>query len=199
MKIALFGGAFNPIHNGHIELINVFNDIVHFDKILIMPSKISPHKSSEGLIDGKHRIKMCEFALENMDNAEVSSIEMKREGKSYTYYTIKQLQKMYEKADIYLICGSDMFLTLNSWFNAEYILKSCVICCSKRGDEADEKINKQNEYLKSIGAKTIVIDGRIVPLSSTYIREKLKKNDNCEKILPANVYNYIVENNLYGN
>lgn len=197
MKIAVFGGAFNPVHIGHTELVRLFDEKLHFDKILIIPSKISPHKSSDGLIDADYRMNMCRIAFSQMKNAVVSDIELRREGISYTVDTLRELKAMYPNDELYLICGSDMFLTLHKWREPNEIIKTATICAAKRGDERDEAILVQNERLCGMGAKTALINSYIPDVSSTDIREKLLDGKACGEQLDERVLCYIRRFGLY--
>lgn len=199
MKIAVFGGAFNPVHIGHVQLVETLCAQLNFDKILIIPSKLSPHKSCSGLISGEHRLKMCEIAFENQPKTEVCDIEMKRDGKSYTVDTLKALKKKFPDDQLYLICGSDMFLTLQEWRNYEKIIKLAHICGVKRADEVESVMTKQKNRLEKDGASVFITFAGIAPASSTQIRHDLQNGDSesAKKYLPSGVFEYITENSLY--
>lgn len=197
MKIAVFGGAFNPVHIGHTQLVKLFDDKLHFDKILIIPSKVSPHKSSDGLIDGEYRLNMCCIAFSAQKNAEVSDIEQRREGKSYTVDTLRELKEQYPNDELYLICGSDMFLTLHEWREPTEIFELATICAAKRGNEQDAAILAQNHRLCEMGAKTELINLYIPDVSSTVIREKLLAKADCSDMLNDRVMQYIKRFGLY--
>lgn len=197
MKIAVFGGAFNPVHIGHTQLVKLFDDKLHFDKILIIPSKVSPHKSSDGLICAEYRISMCRIAFAQQKNAEVSDIEQRRDGKSYTVDTLRELKAQYPNDELYLICGSDMFLTLHEWREPTEIFKLAIICAAKRGNEQDAAILAQNQRLCEMGAITELINLYIPDVSSTAIREKLRAKADCSDILNNRVLCYIKRFGLY--
>ena len=97
-KIGIFGGTFNPIHNGHLNLISSFQKEFQFDEILLVPSNVPPHKQTVNLVGKEHRIKMCQLATEDLSNVSVNEIEFEREGKSYTYDTLRELKKRYKEA-----------------------------------------------------------------------------------------------------
>ena len=110
MRIGIYGGAFNPVHKGHIKLAEEVKTKADLDKIIIMPSGLSPHKSSGSLIDSSHRLQMCKLAFEGEDYI-ISDLEIKREGKSYTVDTVTELKEIYPDDELYLIMGSDMLLS----------------------------------------------------------------------------------------
>lgn len=197
MKIAVFGGAFNPVHIGHTELVRLFDEKLHFDKILIIPSKISPHKSSDILIGAGYRMNMCRIAFSSQKNAVVSDIEQRRDGKSYTVDTLRELKERYPNDELYLICGSDMFLTLHEWREPTEIFKLATVCAAKRGDERDCAILAQHQRLCDMGAKSVLINSYIPDISSTLIREKLRDGVDCSELLNGRVLRYIKRFGLY--
>lgn len=130
MKIGIFGGAFNPIHNGHLHLLDELYraemPFGQFDKLLIIPTANPPHKSSDGLISAEHRIAMIKLAikeLEYADNIEISSIELESTEKSYTYTTLVKLKKIYPDAEFVLFIGSDQLFYFPKWYRYKDILK----------------------------------------------------------------------------
>lgn len=102
LKIGIFGGAFNPVHNGHLNLAKHYLDELGLDKILFIPTNIPPHKSNEDFAGRKDRFNMLRLAIKPYDKFEVSDIEFKRDGKSYTYDTLLELKKIYKNAEFYL-------------------------------------------------------------------------------------------------
>lgn len=197
MKIAVMGGAFNPIHNGHIELANSFSEQLQFDKLLLVPTKISPHKSSDKLISSEHRLIMCERAAAEIRNGVVSDIEIKRQGVSFTYQTLEQLSDIYPKAELFFICGSDMFTSLHRWRNPERIISLSTICTVRRSNEPLSKIDDAKKRLSSMGAKIIIADFVIPAFSSTEIRNLISDKKDVSSMLSGDVYKYIKDNNLY--
>lgn len=197
MKIAVFGGAFNPVHNGHVMLCNEFCKAIGFDKVLLVPSSISPHKSNDNLALAEHRVNMLKLVLNEIENAEICMLELEREGKSYTALTLQQLRQIYENDELYLICGADMFLTVDRWYRPDIIFENAIICGACRDEFDEEKMNEQAKRIEKMGAKTIVLAKYISPLSSTKIRDMLEQGNDCSALLPNGVYDYIMSNGLY--
>ncbi len=195
--IAVFGGTFNPIHKGHIEMLSEVDKLDFIDKILVMPDNIPPHKQTDFLADNLHRINMCELAIEDINKAVVDDREIKRGGKSYTYYTVCSLKEDYRNDDIYLVCGGDMIMSLDTWFNAKELFKSIKFIAFCRSGIDKKAFNDKVEALKKLGADIFVINADIVSVSSTEIRQDLVLNRN-NNLVPEKVYNYIVENKVYG-
>lgn len=193
--IAVFGGTFNPIHNGHIQILREVSKLNFVEKILVMPDNIPPHKQTNFLADNKHRIAMCEIAIKGIDKAVLDCREMKRGGKSYTYHTVLELKNEYKNNDIYFVCGGDMIMSLDMWYNSEELFKLTKFIAFSRSGIDKKRFDDKLAFLKSIGADIYFIDCDIISVSSTKIREELTLNKNCS--VPENVYNYIMENKVY--
>ena len=114
MKIGVYGGSFNPPHNGHLYLATEVSKRLGLDKVIIIPSNISPQKDNNGNIDPMHRINMCKDVFAD-SLFEVSSLEIDRGGKSYTVDTLTALKELYPESDLYLFMGSDMLLSFHSF------------------------------------------------------------------------------------
>lgn len=197
MKIAVYGGSFNPIHLGHKQIIKVLNEKYDFDKILVIPSKISPHKINNSSVTCEQRLEMCKLSLIDLKNCEVSDIEIKRDGISYTFLTLNELKIMYPKSELYLICGSDMFLSLLNWKEPEKIFESAKIIGFIRDDEDITVLENYKSKLESKGAKVEICNATIPPFSSTLIRKAVKQNKKIDDFVDENVADYIKKNGLY--
>lgn len=197
MKIAIYGGSFNPIHLGHTEIIKVLNEKYDFDKILVIPSKISPHKVNNSSVTCEQRLDMCKLSLKMIKNCEVSDIEIKRDGISYTFITLEELKKIYPKSEFYLICGSDMFLSLLKWKKPEKIFELAKIIGFIRDDEDLKVLEDYKLKLELMGAKVEICTAKIPPFSSTMVREAIKNGESFQKYVDKSVMDYISTNNLY--
>ncbi len=197
MKIAIYGGAFNPVHLGHIQIVKTIQYEFDFDKILVIPSKISPHKSSVELISAKHRLNMCKLAFDDIENCEVSDIEINNDGISYTVKTLEMLKNIYNEAQFYLICGSDMFLSLLKWKDYKKIFEKAKILTFIRDNENLEKICEYKQKIECEGAKVQICKAEILPFSSTEIRNTIKNNKDFKKYVCKDVYDYITRFGLY--
>lgn len=200
MKIGIFGGAFNPVHNGHLHLIDMLSrcpmqpDLKPIDKMLIIPTANPPHRTGEDFASGKDRINMLSLALDN-PKAEVCDIEFKLKGKSYTYYTLKALKKLYPDDDFYLFMGSDQLLYFKNWYKYKKILSLSRVCGFSRSNEDNEKIRQfliENEDL-CINA----VVAAPYEMSSTKIRRAIKNGESVSEFVPEAVEEYIKENKLY--
>lgn len=198
MKIGIFGGTFNPIHKGHIMLAEYCMKSVGLDRVIMIPTAVPPHKISNDLASENDRLNMCRLACENKKNFSVSDIEIKRQGKSYTYETLTQLKEVYPDDCLYTIMGADMFLTLDRWKNPEIIFEKSSIITIPRDDENEIELEKfYKSVLKPMGADAVILPNPVMSVSSTFIRENLGKFDLISNMLDKSVYDYIIKNNLY--
>lgn len=197
-KIGVFGGTFNPIHNGHVSLGVYCKDELSLDKLMLIPTYTPPHKSSNELAEEEHRVNMCKLATEQYGYFEVSDIEIERKGKSYTYETLNSLKEIYTEDELYLIVGADMFLTLDKWKNPQSIFKNATIVAVPRNDDdKNDLVYYYDNTIKKLGAKAIVLENPVVQVSSTYIRENIDNYQLIKSLIDSNVYEYIVKNKLY--
>lgn len=198
MKTGVFGGTFNPVHKGHIMLAEYCMDSVGLDRIIMIPTAVPPHKISKNLASENDRLNMCKLACRGKENFFVSDIEIKRQGKSYTYETLTQLKEIYPDDHLYTIMGADMFLTLNRWKNPEIIFeKSSIITIPRDEENKHELENFYNKVLKAMGASSVILPNPVMSVSSTFIRENLDNFNLISNMLDKGVYDYIIKNNLY--
>ena len=205
MKIGIFGGTFNPPHLGHLEAVRTAMDVLELDKLLIIPAAVPPHKElPEDAPSPEHRLAMSAKladALLRPEQAEVSAIELDREGKSYTSDTLEALRERYPGAELWLLMGTDMFLTLHLWHDPAAILKLAGVCAFGRaGQDGEAVFAPQREYLEKTfpgaGITTITLPG-LVEISSTRLRSLLAEGKGAEYLHPS-VYGYILLKRLYG-
>lgn len=197
-KIAMFGGTFDPIHNGHINLAVQTARLLHLDRVLLIPTNIPPHKQMHAA-PGEHRLAMCRLAAHGHERLIVSDRELKREGPSYTVDTLRELKAEYPDGELFLIMGSDMFFTLQQWRESDRIMRLAVICTAARESGERKCLLEHAQYLNDqYGAKCEVLDIDVLEMSSTQIREKLKSGEDLSDILPDGVLEYIREHHLYG-
>ena len=198
-KIGIFGGTFNPIHLGHIRLGQLVLDEIKLDKILFIPDNTPPHKSNKELASGTDRLEMINISLKDHKNMESSDIELKREGKSYTYETLLELKKQNPNDELFLLTGADMFLTLDKWREPETIFKSANIIGVPRVNSDFEKMEEYAEnVIKPMGAKVFMLSQTVFDTaSSTYVRENIEDYQKIKDMITPEVYRYIKEKGLY--
>lgn len=198
MKTGIFGGAFNPVHNGHLTLAKSYYDSLKLDKVLFVPTAVPPHKTSENLASCEDRINMTRLAVEDMCGFEVSDIEFRRQGKSYTYDTLLEIKKLYPQSELYLIIGADQFLSFHKWYRYKDVLSMVTICTSAREDGRERQA--MLDYASGIPEMQggyYIADYPVIQLSSSEIRERLKNGESISSFVPEKVFKYICEKGLY--
>lgn len=194
-KIGLFGGTFNPIHNGHLNLLRQVQAEMQFDELLLIPSHIPPHKAASDLAPGDDRLEMLRLAIEDMPEAGVCDIEIHNSGKSYTIDTLKKLRQIFPTAEFYFIVGTDMLLTFDEWKQWREILKLTYLVASGRDAGEYERLWEKAQKLNK--DRIIVLKTHPFPLSSTQIRQKVKAGEDVSQLLPPKVLRYIKQKGLY--
>ena len=202
MKIGIYGGTFNPPHLGHMAAAQAAGAALGLDKLLLIPAAIPPHKAlPSGTPPQEERLAMVEKWADVMGgHVEVSTLELEREGKSYTSDTLRSIRQTYPDAELWLLMGTDMFLTLHLWHEPEVILSLAGVCAFGRTEQDGEAMfAPQRDYLQQhFHAKitTITLPG-LVDISSTRLREQLENGGGGQYLLPS-VYGYILMHRLYG-
>ena len=205
MKIGVYGGAFNPPHLGHITAARAVFELLKLDKLLIIPTGRPPHKTlPPGTPAPDQRLELSRLAAEQTglgDRIEVSDMELRREGNSYTADTLARLKEQYPEDELWLLMGADMFLTLQSWREPERILSLAGIAAFGRSEADTEALfSVQRDYLYRAYPQarifTLSVPG-VVDVSSSELREKLVRGEGGGLLAPA-VYGYILREKLYG-
>ena len=188
MKLCVFQGTFNPIHNGHIKMAEHVLLNYNFDKILFIPAYKPPHKNYDKALT-RHRLEMVKLAAKNNPKFEVSDIEYENDRTSYTYLTIQELYKRYNTdGKINFIIGTDAFKNIDSWYSAEDLKKLIKFIVFKRENETEFHIdNADYEYTTM----------PLCNISSTEIRDKIKAGKEITDLISEEVERYIERNKLY--
>ncbi len=196
-RIALFGGTFDPIHNGHVELAREFARLLSLDKVVVMPTFIPPHKLKSDMAPAVDRLAMCRLACAPYEELTVSDLEINRRGASYTVLTLEQLTKQYPDSELFLLTGADMFLTVSRWYRFSDIARMATICAAPR-DKADAAVLRAHaETLKAQGARCVVAAFTVPPWSSTAVRERLRGGEIPHDMIASEVAEYITTRQLY--
>lgn len=196
-KIGLYGGTFNPIHEAHVHLVKDFADQLGLHKILLMPTFQPPHKQAHQLASPEDRLAMCRLAAEGDSRIQVSDLEIRREGKSYTAETLEELHKLYPGNQWYLLMGEDMFLTVDSWYHPEKIYQLAVLCAAPRSLDGIPRLQEHAKFLHTRGAESILCNIRYLPVSSTLVRKAVAEGQPLDGLVPLEIARYIEERGLY--
>lgn len=197
-KVGIMGGTFNPIHFGHLILAETAYEEIGLDRILFMPSKNPPHKDSTEVISEEHRLKMVELAVQGNPHFQLSTIELDREGTTYTVDTLAQLTKENPNTDYYFIMGADSLIKLETWKNCQGVLDLCTVVVAGRDDLKTEDIQLKIQYYKDkYGARIITLNMQSYELSSGFLRDRISKGKSIQYYVPEKVKDYILSNFLY--
>ena len=200
MKLCVFQGTFNPIHNAHLSMaayIEAHKELYDYDKILFIPAYIPPHKRNIDKSIASHRLEMVKRAVKRDKYFDVSDIEYRKECPSYTYYTIKDLYNKYDiEGKIGFIIGLDAFLNIQKWFEADKLKNLVKFIVFTRGKKLDKDMLA---LLNCSGYEYSLANMDSIDISSTQIREMLKQRQSVGSFVPKVVTEYIKEYGLYRN
>ena len=202
MKIGVYGGSFNPPHLGHVRAAQACKRALGLERVLVIPASIPPHKQmASGSATAVERLKLTQLAFSQLPGFEVLDMELRREGKSYTVDTIRALKEQYKQSDLYLMMGTDMFLSFQDWYCPEEIAKNARLVCFSRYD-ADaknrESLLKQADTLEAqFGERPVLLENDCFDISSTEARRLLRFGI-AAPYLPEAVLREIEAEGLYG-
>ena len=201
MRIGVYGGTFNPIHRGHLTAARAAADALGLEKVLLIPDNLPPHKAlPAGSATGEDRLEMCRLTAGEVPGMEVLDLELRRSGPSYTSDTLAELHAQYPDDELWLLVGSDMFLSLQEWHEPERILSLAGIAAfhRTRGDET-ERFAQQKANLEQIyGARVALLENPdVVEISSTELRVQLAQGRGRSFLTEA-VCGYVLRRGLYG-
>lgn len=192
-KIGIFGGSFNPIHNGHIYVTENVKNMLKLDDIIFIPTGIAPHKNNKDFASKEHRYNMVKLAVN--DKFTVSDIEVKTDRICYTVDTMSEIKKKYPDDDLYYIIGADSLISFMEWREPLKLFKMLhIVVVDREGAEIDEVAD---DYRKKYGAKITVCHIDEYDVSSTEIRNMIRKTGKCKGLIPEKVEEYILKNKLY--
>lgn len=192
-RFGIYGGTFNPIHNGHLHLIRAACAQLSFDRLLVVPANIPPHKAATDLASNRDRLEMARLATAGMPGVWVSDIELRARGKSYTILTLERLRALFPECSFTLLMGADMLESFDRWHRWRDILKLADIAAFAR-NEGEESLLERKAAL--IG-RARVVRVEPLPLSSTLVREKVRRGEDISDLVPEPVAAYIYEKGLY--
>lgn len=197
--IGIIGGSFDPTHYGHLLLAEQAADGAGLDRVVFMPARISPFKIGKASASEKDRYTMASLAIKDNDKFDLSDIELKKGGVSYTYDTLLTCQSIFgEDTKIFFICGTDSFLSLEHWFEAESIFRKFSLIVGSRprykDKSRDDMVKKLEEKYET---KVTRIHMPKIDISSTDIKKRLNEGRSIKYLLPPAVEEYIYEHGIY--
>jgi len=192
-KIGLFGGTFDPIHNGHLQLADWTKRKLSLNRIIFIPTAIPPHKQHSISANPDHRFQMVKLAIENWHNFDICDVEFKKTGISYTIDTIYYFQKLYNlnRDNLFLIVGADSLVDLPNWKDPDKILDNCRMVVLQRSEIDLHKVPHETKQ------QTIILSSPLIDISATKIRNRIKTCKSITNLVPVRVEQYIYEHHLY--
>lgn len=196
MNIGLYGGTFSPVHNGHVRSARLFIEKYGFDRLVIMPAGVPPHKSVTGNVTALERLEMCRLAFSELsDKTAVSDYEINKSGKSYTVETVEYLRRV---GSVTVLCGEDMLLSLHTWHRARELMKMCRFAVMLRSSSSrDAVLGRIGELRSEYSAEIDFIDETPLDISSTAVREMISRGEDASPFVPKKALDYIKCHNLY--
>jgi nicotinate-nucleotide adenylyltransferase len=196
-NIGIFGGTFNPIHIGHLIAAQEVMDRMKLEKIIFLPTGNPPHKNENDVISAIHRFNMVKLAIEDNEKFGYSDIEVKREGKTYTYDTLCQLHNIYYDTRFYFIIGFDTLRDIDTWKRVEEVFNIASFIVVNRGNYIFEMNSELEDKRIKYNANISVVNIPDIGISSTDIRKRVCLNDSIKYLVPDKVAEYIERNDLY--
>lgn len=197
-KVGIMGGTFNPIHIGHLILAETARYQYGLDEILFIPSGKSYMKQDIKVLDGKCRADMTLLAIEDNPHFLLSTIEIDREGNTYTYETLELLRKQNPFTEYYFILGEDSLLAIEKWQLPQKIFELCTILAAVRNGSNKDVIEAEAKRLsEKYNGKVLLLDCGNMDISSTGVRDNIRNGQSVRYIVPDKVIHYIEEKGLY--
>ncbi len=198
MKIAIYGGSFNPPHLGHLEAAKTVCAELAPDKLLIIPDNIPPHKAMDpGSPTAEERLALCRIAFRSITGAEISDMEIRRRGKSYTAHTVRELRGRYPDDELFLVVGSDMLLSFEEWYEFEYLLSECTLAVVSREEDDLDALRAHKALLsEKYAARVHILQHAPLPMNSSEIRVWLRLRLGSD-LLDNAVYAEIIRRRYY--
>lgn len=198
MKVGFMGGTFNPIHNAHLLLAKKAKEQFLLDQILFVPSGISYFKLGQNVLAARERFEMTKLAIQDYEGFEISSIEIDREGNTYSYETVMELKKLNPNWDIYFIMGADSLMMIDTWKCPDILMRECHFIVTVRDEVDNSQLDIRIKQLEEgFGASIFTLYLEKMDLSSTMIRQYVKEGKSIQEYVPEAVALYIKNHQLY--
>lgn len=210
MTLGVLGGTFDPIHNGHIAAADAAERALHLDRVVLVPSRVPPHRRDPVGAGSDHRVAMAELAARERPGWSASRIEIDREGPSYTYDTLAELREQFPGTQIFFILGADAFAEIATWSRYPAVLDLAnFVVVSRPGITLDSLRERAPSAFPStsLGAsspepsaktRVILVEATTPDVSSTEIRRRIRTGESLAGLVPDSVANYIQQHRLYG-
>lgn len=196
-KTAVFGGTFDPIHNGHIAMARYAVEIMGFDKIIFLPNGNPPHKKDNFVTLAQHRYNMVKLAIDGCKEFTVSEYEASCDEYSYSLYTMRHFREKYGE-NVYFMIGADSLCTIHLWYEYRKFMNENKFIVFFRPSEADDVFTDCVDRYRREGVDIYVADMPKTDISATSVRQSLIRGEYDGLPINEKVLDYIIKNNLYG-
>lgn len=198
MKIGIMGGTFDPIHVGHLILAEQAKEQYSLDAVYVMPNGNPKYKSDRKITSSEHRVEMVKCAIEDNPNLMLSTIEIERQGYTYTYETLEELKRLHPENEYYFIIGADSLFSFENWKNPHIIARLCTLLIANRNQSSHEELTGQIQHLQSLyDIKIYPLSCPSIDISSEKIRERRAQGSSIRYYVTDKVYDYINTHALY--
>ena len=196
---AIFGGTFDPIHNGHAGLARAVVEQGYANHVTFVPAKIPPHKRNKRISPGAVRLEMVKLAIQNDSRFSVSSWELERDAVSYTWHTAQHFQKIHGD-NLRILIGMDSLLDVHTWYQCKELVETFQFIVYRRPNSPPPPVNQLTERFGAETADNLlcsIVDGPAFNVSSTEIRKRVAEGKDVKSLLPNAVTAYVTANHLY--
>lgn len=198
VKIVIFGGTFDPVHMGHLALAERVRSDMAVTKVIFVPANKPPHKTSQRVTSGRHRLNMLKEAIKDNPGFEVSEVELLRDGPSYTVDTMRYFAALYPKEQLFFLMGMDSLLELDTWKDVDIILDLChLLVVTRPGYTLDRGEERFKRLPLKLWERTRFLTMPGLDIASREIRERIREGKSVRYLIPEGVLKYIEENDIY--
>jgi nicotinate-nucleotide adenylyltransferase len=195
--IGLFGGTFDPIHQGHLFLCRAFYEALGLDRVVLIPTVHPPHKPGAVAASFPHRLAMCRLAAASLPFVEVDDLEFSLNTSGFFVEVVREYARRYPGIPLYLLCGADTFLSLSSWYQAREVLRMVTPCTVMRPGAQANEVYKAAAFLERWQVKPVLLDLSGPDISSSDVRQCLEQGQDPGEALAPPVMDYIRTHHLY--
>lgn len=198
IKKAIFGGTFDPIHNGHLHIAFKALYNLNLEEVIFMPSGNPPHKVGKKITDSSIRYELIKMAIREEKRFAISDYEINHKELSYTYKTLAYYKEKEPDTEWYFLTGSDCLMELDTWKNVDKIFSLCkFVVFNRPGYKIQDFLAQKDRVEKQYNSKVLYLDLPVLDISSTGIKEAVRNHENISYLMPAGVYNTILQLGLY--
>ena len=196
-RIGILGGTFDPIHLGHLFIAEEAMQDASLERVIVVPAREPPHKTNGPVASAAQRLDMARLAIADNPNLEVSTMEIEREGPSYTVDTLRAMQCLYPDSELFFIVGSDALADLRGWKEPSAILEQARILAVARGGRDGTTPASVEEIVLQARGRVRLIDGPRIDISATELRDRIARGRSIRYLVPEAVIAYIAREGLY--